>query len=106
MFGFLKALSRNSDPITSDEAADVVQPHLEHLERSIVKMLKYWPSGLTTQELASSMDTARDSISPRMKRLEGKGLIIRDGTRRMYGSRSKTTVWKAVVTQEQDDANG
>lgn len=98
MFGFLKALARNSDPITSDEAAEVVQPHLEHLERSIVKMLRYWPSGLTTQELASSMNVARDSISPRMVKLEAKHQILRDGTRRMYGSRCKTTVWKA--TQE------
>ena len=101
MFGFLaKALSRNSDPITSDEAAETV--HVEHLEGQIVKMLKYWPAGMTTQELASSMDTARDSISPRMKRLEVKGLVVRDGTRLMYGSRSKTTVWKAVVADAQE----
>ncbi len=29
MFGFLKALARNSDPLTSDLAADAVQPRLK-----------------------------------------------------------------------------
>lgn len=101
MFGLLKrALSRNSDPITSDLAADTV--HVEHLEGQIVKMLRYWPAGMTTQELASAMDTARDSLSPRMKPLEVKGLIYREGTRRMYGSRSATTVWKAVTGHAQE----
>lgn len=101
MFGLLKrALSRNSDPITSDLAAEQVQPHVEHLERSIVKMLRYYlPGGLTTGELSDAMGIARDSLSPRMKPLEGKRLVYRDGTRKVRGSRSKTTVWKAVALQ-------
>lgn len=97
MFGFLKALSRTSDPITSDCAAETV--HVERVEGDIMRTLRYWPSGLTTQELASSMNVARDSLSPRMKPLEQKGLVYRDGTRRVYGARSATTVWKACPTQ-------
>jgi hypothetical protein len=34
-----------------------------------------------------------------MVKLEEKGLIVRDGTRRVRGSRSATTVWKACPTQ-------
>ena len=46
MFGFLNALSRNSDPITSDEAAE--QVHVEHVEGVIVRHLKFWPRGVAT----------------------------------------------------------
>ena len=94
MFNFLRALSRNSDPITSDEAAKLV--HVEHVEGVIVRHLKFWTAGLTCLELAGSTGLPRDSISPRMKPLELKGLIYRDGTRRVRGSRSATTVWKAA----------
>lgn len=96
MFEFLtKALSRNSDPITSDCAA--AQVHVEHVEGVIVRHLKFWQdTGLTCIELSHSTGLARDSISPRMVKLEEKGLIVRDGTRRVRGSRSATTVWKAV----------
>lgn len=94
MFGFLKALSRNSDPVTSDLAAE--QVHVEHVEGVIVRHLKFWPAGLTCIELAGSTGLPRDSISPRMVKLEQKGLIYRDGTRRIRAARSATTVWKAV----------
>ena len=95
MFGFLtRALSRNSDPITSDLAAETV--HVERTEGIILLHLRNWPAGLTCIELAHSTGLARDSISPRMVKLEDKGLIERDGTRRVRGARSATTVWKAV----------
>ena len=98
MFEFLNALSRNSDPITSDEAA--AQVHVEHVEGVIVRHLKFWPAGLTCIELAGSTGLPRDSISPRMKPLEVKRLVYRDGTRKVRGSRSATTVWRAIETQE------
>ena len=97
MFAFLKALSRTSDPITSDEAAELV--HVEHVEGVIVRHLRFWPAGLTCLELAGSTGLPRDSISPRMKPLETKGLVYRDGTRQVRGARSATTVWKAVPVQ-------
>ena len=93
MCGFLNALSRNSDPISSDRAAETV--HVERTEGEIVAMLRYCPTGLTCLELAAALSMARDSISPRMKPLETKGLVYRDGTRRVRGSRSATTIWKA-----------
>ena len=95
MFEFLtRALSRNSDPMTSDLAAETVQ--VERVEGVIVTHLRSWPAGLTCIELAHSTGLARDSISPRMVKLEEKGLIYRDGTRRVRGCRSATTVWTAV----------
>ena len=97
MFAFLKALSRNSDPITSDRATETV--HVERTEGIIVTHLRNWPAGLTCIELAHSTGMARDSISPRMVKLEDKGLIYRDGTRRVRGARSATTVWKAALVQ-------
>ena len=95
MLGFLRALSRNSDPITSDLAAELV--HVEHVEGVIVRHLRFWPAGLTCIELSHSTGLPRDSISPRMVKLEEKHLVYRDGTRRVRGARSATTVWKATT---------
>ena len=65
MFGFLKALSRTSDPITSDEAA--AQVHVEHVEGVIVRHLKFWPAGLTCIELAGSTGLPRSEQTCRLK---------------------------------------
>lgn len=99
MFGFLtKAFSRNSDPIACDEAAETVP--VEQLEGLILRTLRSWPEGLTCIELAHILGVGRDSISPRMKPLEEKKrLVYRDGTRRVCGSRSATTVWQAEPRQ-------
>ena len=97
MFGFLRALSRNSDPITSDCAAELVD--INHLEEVVLRHLRFWPAGLSCRELSFSTGLELGSITPRMKPLEAKGLIYRDGTRHIRGSRKATTVWKAVEQQ-------
>lgn len=98
MWEFLKARARNSDPITSDEAAEQLDAQrLEALEATVVRHLLFWPQGLTCIELSHSTGIPRDSISPRMVKLEAKGQVYRDGTRRVRGARSATIVWKAGV---------
>jgi DNA-binding MarR family transcriptional regulator len=98
MFGFLKALSRNSDPVTSDLAAELVD--VTYLEGVVLRTLLYWPAGLSCFEIANSTGLELGSITPRMKPLEAKGLIYREGTRRHQGQRNARIVWKAVPVQE------
>jgi len=95
MWEFMKsALSRNSDPITSDQAAEQVD--VTALQQIVLLCLRNWPSGLTCREIAHSTNLELGSITPRMRQLEEKGLIYREGTRRVGGCRTKAIVWKAV----------
>ena len=98
MLGFLKAFTRNSDPITSDLAAEGVD--VTHLEDVVLRHLRFWPDGLTCFELASSTGLELGSLTPRLKPMEQKGLVYREGTRRHQGQRNARIVWKAVPVQE------
>lgn len=94
-----EALARSTDPDSSHAAAAVVDVQglemlvLQKIERSLI-------SGLTASDIAMLCDHPRDSISPRMKRLEEKGMITRTDEKRVPTSaplnrRSpKQIVWK------------
>jgi hypothetical protein len=97
MLGFLKALARNSDPITSDLAAQQVDTN--HLEQVVLRHLLFWPLGLTCRELSASTGLELGSITPRMQPLVRRGLVVRDGTRVLRGYK-RAIVWKAVPVQE------
>jgi len=97
MWEFMKsALSRNSDPITSDQAAEQVD--VTALQQIVLMCLRNWPSGLTCREIANSTNLELGSITPRMVQLEHTipPLVYRDGTRKVGGCRTKAIVWKAV----------
>ena len=77
------AVARSTDPQTSHDAAAVATRKLQKLERLIITQInKYEWTGLTTKELSEFTGVARDSLSPRMKRLVADGKIRRSDERR------------------------
>jgi DNA-binding MarR family transcriptional regulator len=82
---FETARARKLDPETSKEAAASV--NTTAMEELILYLLyKFGPS--STKELAMKSLRSRDSLSPRMKSLEQRGLVFRTAERR-----DKATVW-------------
>lgn len=91
------AYARNTDPITSDLAAEAISP-TNRLEEVCLRHLLFWPAGLTSEGLSDSTGLSLVTVSPRLKPLEQRGLIYRDGTR-ANRSGKQAVVWKAVPVQ-------
>lgn len=90
------AYARATDPSTSAAAAASVQvPDLEHQVR--LALLRC-PAGLTSYELADRLGLSVVTVSPRLRPLVGKGLVIDSGERREGDSGRKRIVWKATNT--------
>lgn len=92
----LTATARTTDPLSSFEAADTVP--VNELEAVCLRWLRQCPEGLTSRAIADLSGMELVSISPRLKPLEDRGLIYRDG-KRAYRSRVACVacvVWKAV----------
>jgi len=80
----MDALARNTDPQTSHDAAATVD--LAPLQEAVVSVLdRRGVTGATTLEIANSTGLPRVSVSPRMKPLEGAGLVFRTSRRRGGG---------------------
>ena len=65
-----------------------------NLEASVLSLIKHnGPNGMTLDDLVYESGLDKVTVSPRLRPLEQKGLISRDGKR---GGRSgrKQTVWK------------
>ena len=84
-----KALTRSSHPSTSHAAAAKVTPHVAKLEGRVLKTLGL--GGLTVPEIADVSGIDKWSVSPRMKPLEGKGLVSRSTQRR-----TGAIVWEKI----------
>ena len=87
----LFALARNSDPATSKDAARSLD--VERLQKFVLTWLNF-SAGLTAQELADYIGVPRDSISPRIRPLVDKGLVMDSGLRRAGPSGRACIVWK------------
>lgn len=81
------ARARRTDPDTSHQAAASVD--VTHREQQVLDALAAHPGGLTTKEMADVTGVDRLSLSPRMKPLELKGLVIRTEE-----TRDGSTVWR------------
>lgn len=90
------ALARNTDPDTSQEAARVVgKTTASHYERLVYQaLLDHGP--MTTHGLVDVLKIDRVTISPRMKPLNRKGLVIDNGQREIGPAGKKCIVWEAV----------
>lgn len=84
----LFAHARTTDPQTSKDAAQKV--NAAELEARVLAVLRIAPEGKTSHEVAAIIGRPLVSVSPRMKPLESRGLVVRDGRR------DGRTVWKAV----------
>jgi DNA-binding MarR family transcriptional regulator len=72
------AWARTTDPETSHVAAEAV--NASALETKVIRALTQQP--YTTEEIANRLGLWRDTVSPRMRSLERKGLVERIGKRR------------------------
>lgn len=92
-----RAYARSTDPDTSHEAAESVDvSKLEGLVLSVLKMI--YPRDANWREVSehpiiTEANVDRQSVSPRFKRLEEKGLAERTGERRMGWKKSQET-WR------------
>jgi DNA-binding IclR family transcriptional regulator len=72
---------------------------MSRIEEVCLRHLRFWPDGLTSEGLADSTGIGLVTVSPRLKRLEEKGYVYRDGTR-ANRSGKQAIVWRAVPVQE------
>lgn len=85
------------DPETSHEAALSVQP--TNLEAQVLECLRGFDQGATSHELAASLGLDLVTVSPRLKPLCKKGLVIDSGVRRMGENGRARTVWTVIRGQ-------
>lgn len=87
-----EAFARRTDPIPSHEAAvSIATAALEGLVADTLR--KYGP--LTTEQIADITGASLVTVSPRMKPLEGRRVVVRDGKRKNRSGVS-ATVWRLV----------
>ena len=95
----LGAYARRTDPATSHAAAESVKgSEASRMESLVLGQLRDYPNrGLTTHEIAEIGLIPYESVTPRIKPLVKKGLVIDSGERRIPAGRTKAgIVWRAV----------
>lgn len=91
----MNALARSADPSTSHAAATSVDA--TRLERVILDKLKTIKSpGATTYELAELLGLSLVTVSPRMRPLAIKRLVIDTGFRARGASGRGQIIWRAT----------
>jgi hypothetical protein len=90
------ALSRLEDPDTAHAAADSLG-NVTDLEQLVLNKLKATPApGATTYELAEWLNLSLVSVSPRMRPLAKKRLIVDTGFRSRGASGRMQIIWRAT----------
>lgn len=90
-----QALARHTDPETSHDAADSVPA--TKLEAKILAVLKgIARPGATTEELAQLTQLSLVTVSPRMKPMQRKHLVVDSGFRRRGLSGRNQIIWRAL----------
>lgn len=89
-FDDAKGLARNTDPVTSWAAAETV--NASRLMLLVMQALRNGP--MTTEEIAAVTQESLQSITPRMRPLVNKGVVIDSGTRRPGASGRSRIVWR------------
>ena len=86
--------ARHTDPATSHAAARSV--YATPLEEQVLKALRQCPLGATSFQLADKMGMSLVTVSPRLKPLVEKGLVIDSGVKRRGDSGRNQIVWIAL----------
>lgn len=92
---FGEAYARNEDPDTSHEAADNTEGEIaSHLEKKVIKALELNPQGLTNHQIVEITHIVWNTITPRVRPLVRKGLVVDSGERRTGPTNRRCIVWK------------
>ena len=94
---FGEPLARNSDPVTSHQAAADAAWHVRADRRHVLEIHADHPGGLTDFELAAICDRQQTSVGKRRGELRDAGLIEQTEWRRAAPSGSMAIVWR--ITQ-------
>lgn len=90
------ARARDTDPATSHEAAEsITEADVNRLFGLILQVLRASPAGLTVPEIAERVQLPRDTVSPRMRPMQERGLVYAQGKRIPPGHTRSCLVWKA-----------
>jgi hypothetical protein len=91
------ARARKSDPFTSHEAAEKITPRLGTIDDAIYKaLLEVGESGATSDEIVEMTGIKYRSVTPRLKPMMRKGLVVGGSETRVGESGHKNLVWKAL----------
>lgn len=95
-YEFGDAFARATDPATSHAAAAAVEgEHANRMEKLVlVELRKYREMGLTNHQLVAATGIAWNTITPRVRPLVNKGLVLDSGLRRLGPKGKKCVVWK------------
>lgn len=88
-----EAYARSTDGDTSIAAAASIRT--SDLETLVFETLRKRPDGATSFELADILGLSVVTVSPRLRPLVNKNLVVDSGDRRIGLSGRKQTVWKA-----------
>ena len=100
-----RAYVRNTDPETSHEAAEAIEPSLKGMDIQILNaVISSGMHGATLSDVMEVTGIQKVSVSPRFKPLETMGHIFRDGKRK-GDCRAKQTVWKHINLMNQPERN-
>lgn len=91
-----EALARATDPSTSHAAAASIEPTA--LEDRVLQCLRRNPHGLTSTEIAERLNLAPWTVSPRIKPMREKGLVLDSGIKRKGASGRSSIVWWPRLT--------
>lgn len=85
---------RLTDPDTSKDASAMV--NVSHAEELVLKVLRGFGSfrGGTTEEIAEAAHLSLQTVTPRIKPLENKGLVYRTGEKRVGKSKRARLVFR------------
>jgi predicted transcriptional regulator len=91
---FSEPLARNTDPVTSHQAAADTARHVRADRRHVLEIHADHPAGLTDFELAAICDRQQTSVGKRRGELRDAGLIEQTESRRAAPSGSLAIVWR------------
>ena len=96
----MTARARRTDPQTSHDAAALAQETVSDLELQVLACLILY-SPLTSHAIAAYIERSLVAVSPRLKPLEQRGMVVRSGrvARRTLWEVTPKAVW--TTTREQ-----
>lgn len=90
----MNGYARNTDPLTSDLAAASLR--VTPLEETCLRTLRNAPQGMTSEELTTATGLSLVTVSPRLRPLYEKGLVMKAEGTRANASGRQAIVWLAA----------